>query len=312
MGELIHPYEEERELKRALRVAKDGRDRERQDKIKENLIKLYVKYGEYFKMSDYANPHEAIHLLEKAITMKPSHSIANYRLGHLYYRNEKYEKAIPYFHKGLNSDEPQPLTPTQAFLSNLFIANSAIHMTKQAVKKMETMQDDMKINMDEDMIDSYRMEMDISSQETLDRLYFRKLTKDGESVISNERYINLLDFEVNGLLLVKDGDRCSIKYGMNIAIINHTSFCIIYTILRSKDMITNTEIHEKLIGREMENTIIEEDNIRQIFSRLRDVILFWDEVFDSGRVGRRTGRKLKPGIEYMILCNASDLFPDEF
>lgn len=71
---------------------------------KDIYIKNILKYGFYIKGRWENNGHTARKYFMSALRINPNLPIANYRIGHILFKNEEFVQAIGYFDKALNPD----------------------------------------------------------------------------------------------------------------------------------------------------------------------------------------------------------------
>jgi hypothetical protein len=310
---LMDLFKEEEELAKKIQEAKNQKDWKQVEKLKLDLVAFYVHYGEHFKMSDRANPDEAMYFLEKARKMIPNHAIANYRLAHLYYRQNLFEKAALHFRTAIDSTTPTTLNDIQSYLAHLFLANSGILIAKTIVPSIEKWQ--VKSNVEDDpLVEKYRHELLVTSEKTMDRLFYRKVSRTREELIPSEDHFILMDENPNDtvLLIIDEEGAYHIKLGEKIKRIHFVDFLLIYTILMSDKPVTNEVICEKLFNfndpdREY---IPNETKIRRELSRLKEEIPFWDEIMETSQIGRKTGRSLNQGMKFFVLCKVWDQLPE--
>jgi tetratricopeptide (TPR) repeat protein len=301
---LMDIFKEEEELAKKIQEAKKQKDWKQVKKLKLDLVSFYVHYGEHFKMSDRANPDEAMYFLEKAVKMVPNHAIANYRLAHLYYRQNLYEKAALHFRTAIDSSTPTTLNDIQSYLAHLFLANSGILIAKNIVPSIEKWQ--VKSNVEDDpLVEKYRHELLVTSEKTMDRLFYQKVTRTQEELIPYEDHFILMDENPNDtvLLIIDEAGAYHIKLGEIIKRIHFVDFLLIYTILMCETSITNERICEKLFNYndpEHGEYIPNETKIRRELSRLKEEIPFWDELIETRQIGKKKRPKFKTG--HKIFC----------
>lgn len=311
---LIDLFKEEEELTKKIHEAKKSRDWKQVKKLKLDLVAFYVHYGEHFKMSDSANPDEAIYFLGKALKLVSNHAIANYRLAHLYYQKNLYEKAALHFRNAIDSNIPAPLNDSQTYLAHLFLANSGILIAKNIVPSIEKLQLISCVE-DDPLVEKYRHELLVTSEKTLDRLFYRKVTRTEEELIPYEGHFILVDENPNDtiLLIIDEAGAYYIKLGKKRKRIHFVDFILLYTILMSEKPITNERICEKLFNYndpEHGEYNPNETKIRRELSRLNREIPFWDEFIETSQIGRKTGRILKQGMKLYVLCKVWDILPE--
>lgn len=168
---------------------------------------------------------------------------------------------------------------------------------------------------DDPLIKKYQHELLVTSEKTIDRLFYRKVSITGEELIPYENHFIMIDENPNDtvLLIIDEAGAYYIKLGGERKRIYFVDFILIYTILMSENPITNEKICQKLFnyndpdhGEYNPN----ETKIRRELSRLKEEIPFWDEIIETSQIGRKTGRKLKPGMNLFVLCKVWDQLPD--
>jgi tetratricopeptide (TPR) repeat protein len=313
MGVLIEPYREEEKIRKEMQIARQLRDRRKSKELELQLVALYIKYGEHFKMSERPNSREAISFLKKALKMIPDHSIGNYRIAHLYYRSKNYENAALHFRNAIESKIPAPLNEIQTYLTQLFLANSGILIAKNIVPYMQELQDEGYVE-NHPLVEKYRHELLVTTEETIERLYYRKISKTREELIPYEEHTRLIENNPKDtvLLIIDEVGTYYIMLGKLLSKIHFVDFLLLYTILLSEKPVTNTNICEKLINYDDPDHNYEpnEDKIRKEISRLKEEISFWDEMIEDSQIGRKTARGLKQGLKFIVLCKVADQLPD--
>lgn len=164
------------------------------------------------------------------------------------------------------------------------------------------------------LVEKYRHELLVTSEKTIDRLYYRKVSRTGEELIPYEDHFILMEEnpEDTILLTIDEAGNYQIKLGEKMKRIHFVDFLLIYTILMSEKPVTNTMIFEKLFYYDDPDHkyIADEQNIRKEINRLKDEIPFWGTIIETSKIGRKTGRRLKHGLKFFVLCKVWDLLPD--
>lgn len=300
------PHHEERRL---LAEWREEKDRKRREKIESELIHLYVRFGEYFKMSSTPDPKLAKMYLQKALKRKPSHPVANYRLAHIYYNEGRYAEAAYYFHRALSGEREESLNDTQAMLSHMFLVNCGIFLASNALKQVEKMETR---PYDEETVDRYRRAIFLQRIEDFHRALYRIITPKSDEIVTEETYFSeqerLLPHEV--MLCVSEQNGFIVRYAEESVKLDYQPFYVIAAILHSERPMTGEDVRETLFqsffGRKVTDAAI-----RKMFERLRARIPFWDEIIETIRIGNKAARRRKQGVSYRIFCRASDMFPWE-
>jgi tetratricopeptide (TPR) repeat protein len=303
---LFVPHLEERRLIDELRREKDPK---RRQEIKKELINLYVYFGEYFKMSNQPDPQQAKKYLQKALKLQEDHPVANYRLAHLYFKEEDYSKAAYHFDRALTGSWEEGLNETQTMLTHMFLVNCGISISLNALEEMEFMEG---APYDQEMIERYRNHIILWSKESLNRALYRIITPEKDETVSEELYFlrqkQLEPHEV--MLCISEREEIFVKFQSEKRVLDIQSFYLLYMLLRSERALTVEDIKTKLFDKFLEKEV-KDAAIRKMFERLRDRLPFWDEIIETKLVGNKAVRKRREGISYCIFCRANDVFPGE-
>jgi tetratricopeptide (TPR) repeat protein len=298
------PHEEERRL---LMELKKEKDRKRRKEIEDKLIHLYVRFGEYFKMSSIPDPKAAKMYLQMALKRKPNHPVANYRLAHLYYNEGRYAEAAYHFHRALSGSMDEPLNDTQAMLSHMLLVNCGIFLASDAFKQIEKLETK---PYDEETVERYRQAIYLLRIEDFRRALYRMITPESDEIVTEETYFaeqeRLSPHEV--MLCVSEQDGFIVRYAEDSVNLDYQRFHVLAVILHSERPMTGEDVRKTLFqsffGRDVSDAAI-----RKMFERLRKRISFWDEIIETTRIGNKAARRRKPGVSYRIFCRASDIFP---
>jgi tetratricopeptide (TPR) repeat protein len=310
-------HDEERKWSAKLDEAIKQRDRVATKKAHSTLVKLYVRYGEYFKMSSKPDPRVAEHYLKKAISLQKDHPVANYRLAHLKYRKEEYTSALAYFERAIEGSTSEGLNDSQELIANMFMANCGLVIARQALMEMDTLADKPNIHFDEALVGLYRPEMFEAIGNLLEIKFYRKITSDKEELITEDKVQLILDEKPSKQVLfclIDDGMYVFYK-GYQPIKLEQPSFNILYFLLKAEKLMTGEDLIECLYDGMREE--IGPDVIRQSFSRLSRRIPYWDEIIQTEQIlhhgtgRRRTARRRADGISYCIISRVGDLLPDE-
>lgn len=318
-GDLYWIHEEERKWSAKLVESIKKKDQHAAKQAGTTLVKLYVKFGEYFKMSSKPDPRVAEHYLKKAISLEKDHPVANYRLAHLMYRKEEYTSALTYFERALAGSASEGLNGSQEVIANMFMVNCGLVLSRQALMEMETLVDNPYIQFDEELIGAYRPEMFEAIGKLLEIRYYRKITAGKEELVTEDKVQSLLEEKPSNqviLCLIDDGSNVYYK-GYQPIQLEQTSFTILYFLLRSEKLMTGKDLIACLYNDMREE--VGSDVIRQTLSRLSRRLPFWDEIIQTEQIQilhpgtgrRRTGRMRADGISYCIISRVGDLLPDE-
>ncbi|WP_020156945.1 tetratricopeptide repeat protein [Caldibacillus debilis] len=298
------PLQEERRLLAELREEKD---RKRREKIESELIHLYVRFGEHFKMSNAPDPQLAKKYLQKALKFKPSHPVANYRLAHICYNEGRYAEAAYHFHRALSGKRGESLNDTQAMLSHMLLVNCGIFLASNALKQMEKME---ARPYDEETVDRYRQAIFLHRIEDFHRAFYRIITPESDEIVTEETYFSEQErFSLHEVMLCLS-DGFVVRYAGELVELEYQSFYALATILHSERPMTGEDVRKMLFqsffGRDVTDAAV-----RKMFERLRARIPFWDDIIETTRIGNKAARRRKQGVSYRIFCRASDIFPWE-
>jgi len=300
------PHHEERRL---LAEWREEKDRKRREKIESELIHLYVRFGEYFKISSKPDPKLAKMYLQKVLKRKPSHPVANYRLAHIYYKEGRYAEAAYHFHRALSGSMDEPLNDTQAMLSHMFLVNCGIFLASNALKQIEKMETK---PYDEEKVEGYRQAIFLNRIEDFHRALYRIITPESDEIVTEETYFSEQErFSLHEVMLcLSERDGFVVRYAGELVELEYQSFFALATILHSERPMTGEDVRKMLFqsffGRDVTDAAV-----RKMFERLRARIPFWDEIIETIRIGNKAARRRKQGVSYRIFCRASDIFPWE-
>lgn len=120
-------------------------DQEQVTYIEQQMIKLYVWRGEYFKQVDVINIVEAEKNLQCALRLDSRLPIAHYRLGFLSYKKEDYHVATTHFDLALTTmshHKRYKLNEQQIFRAQLYLMNSALFIASEAEASLKAYDQD--------------------------------------------------------------------------------------------------------------------------------------------------------------------------
>ncbi|MGM8365798.1 tetratricopeptide repeat protein [Virgibacillus sp. W0181] len=318
MNELqgLTPIEKERLLRGRLLDARKSRDREVQKEVERLLVQLYVRQGEYFKMSDRPDPRIAEENFKKALQLQRDNPIAHYRLAHVFYRKEAYGQAASHFEKALTGSITEALNDTQRQLTYMLLVNCGILMAKEALKELEEEDANLYVERDvnDSLIDKYRRELLVNSERALARSYYRLITEEGERIIS-DHYADEMD-GTGEVLLYKGEEGKFLVFSNERYQLSPTQFTVMYYFIKSKSGLTLEGINQQL---EHQLDEVRGDAFRRALSQFRNSIPYWQSFVEESRLDRdqagdQRGRiiiKKMPLIRYSILVQASEILPDD-
>jgi tetratricopeptide (TPR) repeat protein len=310
MEEIFDPFAEEEKLTKLLREATNVDLREQ---VKFQLVKLYLQYGEFFKMNATPNPHLAEVNLKKALKYQADHPVVNYRFAHIQYRKGHFLEALTYFQRAIDGSISAALNDTQMKLARMFMANCGIFIVKEALAEMEENDEDDEITIDEKLIKKYKNEILVGSVQSLDKMFYQLVTEKENKIISEFAYQELVtDPNQMTVILGKNEDGYFIKHdGVIHEGLDSTSYLTLKCILTSRKFLTNQDLVYKIQAMDFHRQISEE-GIRQVISRLSRRIPFLRIIMEEKRIesehgGLRTGRRLHHEISYCVLHRADDI-----
>lgn len=299
------PYEKERELLRRLREVQEARNREEIRRCRQELVHLYVYYGEYFKMSDRPDHTSAKHCLKKALKHEPGHPVANYRYGHLLFRDEEYGQAAWHFKRALAGTPAAGLNDSQTLVAQIMLVQCGLQIVRDALPEVGYFQNNQYLDFDRNLVAQFNDRMLAEFGALLRQHLYCVRTPNGTRHVSLEEFIEYQDnaSEHEVLLVVHEGFLVRFR-GVGVSL-EQQAFLVFWTLIRSDDYVRPKEIARVLLedGEEFEQRY---DRVRQYLHRLRQRIPFWDQVIETKDPGMR---KRRNGIAYTLLCHSSVVLP---
>jgi hypothetical protein len=306
------PYEQERELLRNFRLAKESKDFDRVKQLRDELVTFYVYYGESYKSSDIPDPRSAKWCLKKALDLQSDHPVANYRYAHLMYADEEYALAAYHFKKAADGSQEQCLNDTQRLIANIITVNCGLLMAKHSLEEIDEIEQ-LYRNSPADAADGAKREdflsrMLVDSEEMLSQHMYLKISPAGSEYISKERYTVEKEavHENEVKICITPSYRVMLFENARPQNISQTEFCVAHTILMSAAYLESKEIGEAL--EELEK-VIKPETIRKCLSRLSTNVSFWDRIVDTRQRGNYSARRRRNGVKYMLLCHSSVVVP---
>ena len=263
----FNPNLEEKKLKNLLKEAIEKNNAVMKEEVRGKLVFLYVQYGEYFKMNEVPDPKLAKLYLKKALQLQKDHTVSNYRLAHLLYREGNYFDALNHFRQSIDGSVKESLNDTQLKLARMFMVNCGIYIAKESLEEINESDTMNGISIDDNLIKKYQDEILAESLDSLDKMFYQIKTAKEEKIVSENVFQRLMDDPfMDGVLLGRDEKHFFIKHHGTIESLEKTAFMIYYTILTSAKLLTNEEISNQIyldwFGRE-----VSEEVIRQTLSR---------------------------------------------
>jgi tetratricopeptide (TPR) repeat protein len=306
---VIVPSAEEKDLLKEYNEARRYGEKEKMLRKRDALVHLYVYYGDYFNSAiptlvlseDY---------LQKALALNENHSLANYRIAHIHYKNRKYLEALNSFKKSLIGSEIEKLNETQEMLAQMFIVNCGVLIAKEARKEIESIKINASVHYDEKLVNRYRNEIFVSSEKMIDRMIYCKITPQQKEIISEDIYSSIMEMEeIDRILLSISDQGYEVKFHGQKVALDIPSFYIFYTLLKSNQFITGEDIRKQLFDKYLEQSI-SDSSLHKTFNKLKERLSFWDQIIETTTVGSKTARRLKSRFSYCVLYRASDILPE--
>lgn len=294
-------YETEMELKKKMRDASP----EEKKRLRNQLVKLYVRQAEYFKLSPEPNYKTARLYLEKALSLEKYNPVANYRLGYIEYVDQNWSKAIYHLNSGIDGTDLESISEVQETLAHMFLVNCGIELARESLAEIEfkELQFDSK---NDEKLTYYRNTLKVQEEKVFERLYYRKIQQGRETILSEEAFH---DYEADAKEIVLK----SFEEGMAIFSpivpsipLRPNQFFTLYILLTQKQTTyTSLQAHlSELLGQH-----INYDNVRQLITRLKQQLPQFHDFIDSEVVrsgdGSRTIR-FQPNSDWIVtvLCRA--------
>lgn len=303
-------YMEELTLKRRMRNEKSNEERM---KIRKELVSLYVRQAEHFKLSDRPDFKVARQILEKAIGLQADHPLANYRLGYIHYRDGRYASAVNHFNIALDGTTTDSLSEVQMKLAHMFSVNCGIHIAREALFEIEGMEDLFDSGNEQEKIYRYRAELLVQDEQAFDRLYYRKIQSGEEKIINETAFHDYAPSQYEMVLKSSDEGKY-VQFHLSKPIelnMNHFYLLVVLsTCSRSTYQSLQAQLTE-LIGEE-----ISYDNLRQSFPRLKKKLPDFDTIFNTIPTTDQEGSRinafeLNDEWTVTILCRADDFLKSE-
>lgn len=309
---VFSPYEIGSQLSEQYREAVRARDREAEKRYKEELIRFYVHHGEHYKMSNTPDYDLAKRYLKRALKLDDQHPLANYRYGHLLYRDKEYEKAAYHFRKALDGNLEEGLNDSQTLVAQMMLVNCGLLMAKDALREVKYLQGNEYLSYDNELIETFYDKMLVQSEEMLAHHMYCHITPEGMRHISRDEYQAYQeragDDEV--LLIVDDSmyarHAYNVKYREIWWTMSPQSFWPFWILVRSQDYVGTEDLMAALAKSGLE---LGYDHVRQILSRLSRNVPFWHEIIETKEEGRRTWRRRREGVTYSLLCPSHIVLP---
>lgn len=305
LGLLFIPYEEERVLLHKRRDALQARDRAAERQAKGSLVKLYVRFGESFKMSAEPNPKLAMTYLEKALKLQSDHPVAHYRLAHLLYRKKSFAESLVHFQRALDGSRELGLNDTQTLISHIYLVNCGLMIARESMGEVRRMQSLEEADFDEPLVDQYTDHLLLESEEMLERHVYRKVSGEQSEFISAVQYqVYREEAHPQEVLLCAGPEGYELVFRRSTVLLDLHAFYVLHVLLGSEAYRQGKDIIDALQDHPQEIEVSPE-NVRQIFSRLSRRVPYWEEIIETIATGNRTVRKRKDGITFTQLYHVS-------
>lgn len=268
----------------------------------------FVRQAEFFKLSETPDFVQAKKWLLKALDMDKNHPIANYRLGYLLYREHQYELAVYHFKTALDGTETDVLSETQLMLANTFLVNCGMAITREALRELEDLELRIEGEIDQERIERYRTEMLVQEENMLDRLYYRKITADQETIINEEQFYDIRPDKGELLLRSSDDGKTLQVAGKPAESLNLHMFLIL-VLLNQKSFQPYPVLQEALS--ELGGQRISYNYMRQLIRRIRDQLVTLNLIESTSISSPDSscpvqGFRIHPNWSVTILCRADD------
>lgn len=294
-------YQAEMELKKKMR----GASQEEKNQLRNQLVKLYVRQAEYFKLSPEPNYKTARLYLKKALQLEKENPIANYRLGYVEYVDQNWSKAIYHLNRAIDGTDLESISEVQETLAHMFLVNCGIELARESLAEIEfkELQFDSK---NDEKLTHYRNTLKVQEERLFERLYYRKIQQGTESILSEEAFH---DYEPDSkeIVLKSSEDEMAIFSAFIPSIsLRPNQFFTLY-ILMSQKQTTYTSLQAHLSG--LLGQHITYDNVRQLITRLKQQFPKFHDFIDSEVVRSNDGSRMtrfQPNSDWIVtvLCRA--------
>ncbi|MDX1261011.1 hypothetical protein [Exiguobacterium sp. K1] len=295
------------EAQRIRRELPNETQEERAIKRKAHLD-LLVRQAEFYKLSDTPDYRQAKRWLLDAIKMEKHHPIANYRLGYILYREREYEQAAYHLKIAVDGTRTDILSDTQLILANIFLVNCGVAITREALQKLEDLESQIEGDIDQIRIDRYRAEMIVQDEYVLDRIYYRKISADRETIINEETFHETKPEK--GELLLKSSDAGKMLHvaGQSSEMLNQHMFLTL--VLLNQSVFQTYPVLQAALS-ELSGQDITYDHMRQLIRRVRERFGKLDLIEATAVVLPESPRsvqgfRIHPNWAVTILCRADD------
>ena len=271
-------------------------------------LDLLVRQAEFYKLSDTPDYRQAKRWLLDAIKMEKHHPIANYRLGYILYREREYEQAAYHLKIAVDGTRTDILSDTQLILANTFLVNCGVAITREALQKLEDLESQIEGDIDQTRIDRYRAEMIVQDEYVLDRIYYRKISADRETIINEETFHETKPEKDELLLKSSDDGKMLYVAGQSSDMLNQHMFLTL--VLLNQSMFQTYPVLQSALS-ELSGQDITYDHMRQLIRRVRERFGKFDLIEATAVVLPESPRsvqgfRIHSNWAVTILCRADD------
>ncbi|RJO96325.1 hypothetical protein D3D03_14100 [Exiguobacterium sp. RIT452] len=271
-------------------------------------LDLLVRQAEFYKLSNTPDYYQAKRWLLEAIKIEKHHPIANYRLGYILYREREYEQAAYHLKTALDGTRTDVLSDTQLILANTFLVNCGVAITREALRKLEDLELQIEGDIDQERIDRYRAEMVVQDEYVLDRIYYRKIAAEYETIINEETFHETQPGKMEILLKSSDAGKTLHTAGRPSDLLNQHMFLTI--VLLNQATFQTYPVLQSALS-ELSGQDITYDHMRQLIRRIRDRFTRLDlieatPIVVPGSARPVQGFRIHPNWSVTILCRADD------
>lgn len=303
-GGYYHLIDLYRKLRQQLRKEKD---RDAAADVEEKLVYYLVEHGSNLKMLHEKKDNEAIDSLKQALHFDFRLPLAHYRLGFLYYRQERFTEAGYHFSEALRFQEGArrfQLGERQLYYAHLYLINSELHVIYATHEQMKNLDMEGRYDPLESAQVHELYEKMMETQRYIDNHAFLKITKEEETFLSKEEAEELV-WEVDpGEVLLYFGDyTIEVSYhGRSRNLSKDNGEILFYLLYHSHVKALDEMILAELFG-ELES--VRPTTLRQRMSRLNRQL---GEIgIPEAILAERSAYTIRPDLPYVIVYRADEM-----
>ncbi|SIS60190.1 tetratricopeptide repeat protein [Salimicrobium flavidum] len=312
-GGYYHLIDLYRKLRQQLRKEKD---RDAAADVEEKLVYYLVEHGSNLKMLHEKKDNEAIDSLKQALHFDFRLPLAHYRLGFLYYRQERFTEAGYHFSEALRFQEEArrfQLGERQLYYAHLYLINSELHVIYATHEQMKNLDMEGRYDPLESAQVHELYEKMMNTDEYLEKNAFIKRTNEGETFISYKEMEELSIEDVPGVLYLSFEDRTiNVTYNGEVRNLSKDDGEVLFYLLQYSEVRPlNRRIFGNLVGEwgEVQQTTLRQ-RISRLNWRLEDVGM--GGVIVSKRQDSNTSKEheyvIDPKPSYVIVHRADESF----